>query len=188
MAKLTSFTFISLNGFYKGVNEDINWHRHGGEEAEYSVESLKSSNILLFGRVTYEMMKSFWPTEMAYNSFPEVAEGMNNSEKLVVTKSLKTADWKNTNIIKENLIEKITELKKSSHKNITLLGSGNVLKQLAKANLIDEYQIMIDPIFLEKGEPILDNLNKDIYLELTKSKVFKSGTILLYYKPKLKQE
>lgn len=185
MAKLTSFTFISLNGFYKGINEDINWHQHGGEEAEYSVDSLKSDDILLFGRVTYEMMKSFWPTQMAYDSFPEVADGMNNSVKLVASKSLKSADWKNTQIIKENLIERITELKKTSKKNITLLGSGKVLKQLSNANLVDEYQIMVDPIFIENGETILDNLNYNINLELTKSKVFKSGTILLYYKPKV---
>lgn len=184
MAKLTSFTFISLNGFYKGENEDINWHQHGGEEAEYSVESLKSNDILLFGRVTYEMMKSFWPTQMAYDSFPEVADGMNNSDKLVISKSLKTTDWKNTKIINENLIEKITDLKKSSKKNITLLGSGKVLKQLANANLVDEYQVMIDPIFLENGEPILNSLNQNLSLELVKSKVFESGTILLYYRPK----
>jgi dihydrofolate reductase len=57
------------------------------------------------------------------------------------------------------------------------------LKELANANLVDEYQIMIDPVFIETGEPILDSLNNNITLELTKSKVFKSGTILLYYKP-----
>lgn len=185
MAKLTSFTFISLNGFYKGKNGDINWHQHGGEEAEYSVESLKLNNILLFGRVTYEMMKSFWPTQMAYDSFPQVADGMNHSEKLVVSKTLKSTDWENTQIIKENLIERITELKKESKKNITLLGSGKILNQLSNANLVDEYQIMIDPIFIEKGEPILDNLNDNINLELTKTKIFKSGTILLHYQPKV---
>lgn len=183
MAKLKSFTFISLNGFYKGLNEDINWHQHEGEEAEYSVESLKSNDILLFGRVTYEMMKNFWSTQMAYDSFPEVADGMNNSEKFVISKTLESADWKNTQTIRENLIEKISELKKSSKKNITLLGSGKVLKELANANLVDEYQIMIDPIFIESGEPILDSISKNITLELTKSKVFKNGTILLYYKP-----
>lgn len=184
MAKLTSFTFISVNGFYKGLNEDINWHQHGEEEAKYSVESLKSKDILLFGRVTYEMMKGFWPTQMAYDSFPEVADGMNNSEKIVLSKTLKSSDWKNTQIINENLIEKITELKKTSTKNITLLGSGKILKQLSNANLVDEYQIMIDPIFIENGEPILDNLNNNVNLELKKSKILKSGAILLYYKPK----
>lgn len=183
MAKLTSFTFISLNGFYKRANEDISWHQHGGEEAEYSVKSLKSNDILLFGRVTYEMMKSFWPTEMAYNSFPEIADGMNNSEKLVASRSLKSADWNNTKIIKENLEEQIADLKKTSNKNITLLGSGDILMQLANANLIDEFQIMIDPIFLDSGVPVSDHLNKNIALKLTNSRVFKSGTILLYYTP-----
>lgn len=186
MAKLTSFTFISLNGFYKGLHENINWHQHGGEEAEYSAQSLKSKSILLFGRLTYEMMKSFWPSQMAYNSFPEVAEGMNKAEKLVVSKSLETADWQNTNIIKENLIEEITALKQSGDKDITLLGSGNVLKQLSEVNLVDEYQIMIDPVFIESGVPILDQLNNNITLELKDCKTFKSGTILLYYHPKLK--
>ncbi len=186
MAKLTSFTFISLNGFYKRLNDDISWHQHGGEEAEYSIESLKSNNTLLFGRTTYEMMKSFWPTQMAYDSFPEVADEMNDSEKFVASKTLKSADWKNTKIIKENLIERITELKTTSKNNITLLGSGTILKQLSNENLVDEYRIMVDPIFIENGEPILDNLNNSINLELTKSKVFNSGTILLYYKPKVR--
>ena len=183
MAKLISFTFISLNGFYKGEDEDINWHQHGEEESEYSVESLKSGNILLFGRVTYEMMKSFWPTQMAYDSFPEVAEGMNNSDKLVVSKSLKTSDWKNTKIINVNLIEKVRDLKKSGKTDMTLLGSGEVLKQLADANLVDEYQIMINPVFIKSGETVLDKLNKNVSLELVKTKVFRSGTILLCYRP-----
>lgn len=186
MAKLNSFTFISLNGFYKGENEDISWHQHGGEEAAYSSESLKAHNILLFGRVTYEMMKSFWPTEMAFHAFPEVAAGMNSAEKIVISRTLKTSDWNNTKIIHENLEEHIINLKKTSDKNITLLGSGTILNQLAKANLIDEYQIMIDPIFIESGSPMLDNLNKNVSLQLIKTKVFESGTILLQYHPKLK--
>ncbi|WP_215225290.1 dihydrofolate reductase family protein [Echinicola shivajiensis] len=186
MAKLTSFTFISLNGFYKGPQENIDWHQHGGEEADYSAKSLKSNSILLFGRVTYEMMKSFWPSQMAYDGFPEVAEGMNKAEKLVVSKSLETAGWQNTKIIKANLIEEITQLKQFGEKNITLLGSGKVLEQLAAANLIDEYQIMIDPVFVGGGTPIIDHLNNNIILELKDCKTFKSGTILLNYLPKLK--
>jgi dihydrofolate reductase len=186
MAILTSFTFISLNGCYKGENEDISWHQHGGEEAAYSAESLKANDILLFGRVTFDMMKSFWPTQMAYDTFPEVAEGMNASEKLVVSNSLKTTDWNNTTIIKGDLVATIRDLKQSSKKNITLLGSGNILKQLANANLIDEYRIMMDPIFIKNGEPILDGIHKNMHLELTKSKVFASGTLLLYYRPKAK--
>lgn len=184
MAKLNAFTFISLNGFYKGMDEDIQWHQHGSEEAEYSVESLKSGNTILFGRKTYEMMYSFWPTPMAYESFPEVAVGMNKARKIVISKSLTSADWQSTTIIRENLIDNIVKLKNTSQQNMTILGSGSILKQLSEANLIDEYQIMIDPIFIVGGQPILDNLKRHINLEMTKSHVLNSGTILVTYTPR----
>lgn len=184
MAKLNSFTFISINGFYKGIDEDISWHKHGGEEAEYSEASLKSNNTLLFGRVTYEMMAQFWPTQMAYDSFPEVAKGMNSSNKIVVSKTLKSADWNNTSIISGHMVEKIAELKQTSTNDITLLGSGNILTQLADANLVDEYQIMIDPVFLNGGIPILNKLQHKLNLKLTKNQTFNSGSLLLVYKPK----
>ena len=81
MRKLSIFNFISLNGFYKGVNEDINWHNHGVEENKYSGESMKAGNILLFGRITYELMANFWTTPMAAENFPVVAKAMNEAEK-----------------------------------------------------------------------------------------------------------
>ncbi len=80
MCKLTSFTFLSLNGLYKGEHEDTSWHRHEEEEGKYSEESLESNNILLFGRSTYEMMYSFWPSPMAAKMYPKVAIGMNKAE------------------------------------------------------------------------------------------------------------
>lgn len=74
MAKLSSFTFISLNGFYKDGGGGIAWHKHGAEEGEYSAQSLQGGNALLFGRFTYEMMRSFWPTDVARQQFPDVYE------------------------------------------------------------------------------------------------------------------
>ena len=77
MRKLTAYNFLSLNGFFKGLNEDITWHTHGEEEAKYSEETMAhNSNILLFGRKTYEMMVSFWPTPQAKELFPRVAAGL----------------------------------------------------------------------------------------------------------------
>lgn len=89
MRKLSVFNFITLNGFYKGPGGDISWHKHGEEGSKFSEENLKSANILLFGRVTYEMMAGFWPSPMAYETFPAVAEGMNNTDKIVFSKTLK---------------------------------------------------------------------------------------------------
>ena len=105
MRKLTMYNFITLNGFYKGLNEDISWHRHGGEEEGFSVDSLQQDNILLFGRVTYQMMASFWPTPMAMESMPDVATGMNNAEKIVFSNSLDNAEWQNTTIINGDIVE-----------------------------------------------------------------------------------
>jgi dihydrofolate reductase len=140
MRKLSIFNFLTLNGFYKGVNEDTSWHKHGGEEARYSEDSLKAGNILLFGRVTYEMMAGFWPTQMAADNFPKVAEGMNKAEKIVFSRTLKKADWNNTKLIKKNMIEEIKELKKLTGNDMTVLGSGSIITQLAEEGLIDEYQ------------------------------------------------
>lgn len=183
MRKLSSFTFITLDGYYKGQNEVINWHKHGAEEGEFSANNLKSGNILLFGRTTYEMMASFWPTQMAKDSFPLVAEGMNKAEKIVFSKTLQKANWDHTRIISENMIEEVQKLKQQAANDLTLLGSGSILKQLAEAGLIDEYQIMIDPVAIGNGTPVFQNLKHQLDLKLTNTRTFKSGVILLSYHP-----
>lgn len=184
MSKLTAFNFITLNGFYKDASNDIRWHSHGEEEGDFSAEMLQQNHILLFGRVTYEMMSSFWLTEMALNSMPEVAEGMNTAEKIVFSKTLQKSHWNNSTIVKDDIIEKVRTLKKSSEKDLTILGSGSIVTQFAEAGLIDTYQIMIDPTAIGKGTPLFNNMKQDLNLTLTKTKLFKSGSVLLCYEKK----
>ena len=112
MSKLTSFTFITLNGFFKGQNEDTSWHPHGGEAAKFANDASSADNILLFGRKTFEMMASFWPSPMAAELFPIVAENMNKSQKIVCSNTLKKADWKkyikqSYELVKDKLPKKI---------------------------------------------------------------------------------
>ncbi|WP_018341944.1 dihydrofolate reductase family protein [Cytophaga aurantiaca] len=182
MGKLSVFNFITLNGFYKDASNDIHWHQHGKEEGEFSGEMLKQNNILLFGRTTYEMMYSFWPTEMALSSMPEVAKGMNNAEKIVFSNTLKKAEWKNTTIIKNDVVSEIRQLKKTSKKDLTILGSGSIVAQFAEAGLIDTFQFMIDPTAIGKGTSLFSGLKEDLNFTLTETKVFKSGSVLLCYK------
>lgn len=182
MAKLSVYNFISLNGCYKGPNNSL-WHIHGDEETEYSKDSLKSDSILLFGRVTYEMMVSFWPTEDAKKNMPEVAEGMNKSEKIVFSKSLKKADWNNTRIVSDNVVEEVKKLK-SAGKDMTILGSGTIVTQFTDAGLIDSYEIMVDPIVISGGTQMFSGIAKDLNLKLKDSKTFKSGVVLLTYEVK----
>ncbi len=180
MTKLTAFNFITINGFYKDLNNDMSWHTHGEEENQYSIDSLKSDNMLLFGRITYQMMASFWPTEMGNKASTQVAEGMNNKEKIVFSKTLLSADWKNTRVC-NNLIEDVKKLKKEAKSNMTILGSGSIITQLAEAGLIDAYQIMIDPIAIESGTPIFNGIKNNLKLKFESSKNFKSGVILINY-------
>lgn len=185
MAILKSFTFITLNGLYKGLNEDTSWHQHGEEESKFSEVQLQADNILLFGRKTYEMMYGFWPTDMAKNLFPLVADRMNESEKIVISNTITDPQWNNTRLMNGDIISQITNLKSESKKDITILGSGDLVRQLSDSKLIDEYEIMIDPVAIGAGSTLLSGLKGNLNLQLIETKFFEnSGTVLLRYKLK----
>ena len=184
MKKLSVFLFVSLDGYYKDVNNKTDWHTHGGEEeGNLSDEGSQSGSITLFGRVTYEMMAGFWPTPMAYEMFPTTADGMNKSEKIVFSRKLKKADWQNTKIVNGDMIEEVKRLKKTAKSDLIILGSGSVVSQLADAGLIDEYMFLVDPIAIGNGTSIFKGIKNQINLKLTSSKAFKSGAVLNTYEP-----
>ena len=130
MRKINAYNFLTLNGFFKGPNEDTSWHTHGEEEARYSEEALAQDNILLFGRRTYEMMASFWPTPQAKELFPTVAAGMNQAEKIVCSESSFEPKWENTQVISGDIAVELWELKRSPGKDMTILGSGTIINLL----------------------------------------------------------
>lgn len=183
MRKIIAYNFLTINGFFKGPNEDISWHKHGDEEARYSEEMLGQDNILLFGRKTYEHMASFWPTPMAHESFPKVAEGMNRAEKIVLSKEPFEAKWENTQVVNDDIVGQIQRLKASPGKDMAILGSGAIIKLFTDYGLIDEYQFMIDPVALPDGMPVFKGIKQKLDLQLTGSRVFKSGVVLLCYQP-----
>ncbi len=183
MRKISAFVFTSLNGYYKGLNEDISWHKHGEEEMKFSEEGANSGSILLFGRVTYEMMSGFWPSPMALEMMPGVAAGMNNSEKIVYSRTLKQANWNNTSIISDDIINETKKLKEKPGNDMTILGSGSIVSQFSEAGLIDELQIMIDPVAIAKGTALFENINQTLTFQLVSTRTFKSGVILLNYIP-----
>jgi len=183
MGKVIAFNFVTLNGYFKGPQGDISWHRHGADESEYAAEMLKSGSTLLFGRVTYEMMASYWSTPEAVKNDPIVAEGMNKADKVVFSRTLKKVEWSNTRLVKDNIGEEVKKMKQMPGKDMALLGSGSIVTQLTEQGLIDEYQIMVDPIALGDGTPIFKNINHKLDLKLTGTRTFKSGVVLLSYQP-----
>lgn len=183
MRILSSFNFVTLNGFFEGANHDLSWHKHGEEESDFAMEGLKSDSIILYGRVTYQMMASFWPTPMAAEMFPEMAAGMNKAEKIVFSRTLKNAEWNNTTIISNNIFDEVRKMKESPGRDMTILGSGSIVRQFAEEGLIDVIQVMVDPVVLGNGTPLFRNLRKQLDLKLTDTRTFKSGVVLLSYKP-----
>jgi dihydrofolate reductase len=184
MRKVTVFNFITLNGYFEGPKRDITWHRHGAEENSYAVESLKSGNTLLFGRLTYELMASYWPTPMAIKNDPVVAEGMNNADKIVFSKTMKKAAWNNTRLMKDDIVNEIKKMKKAPGMDMTILGSGSIVTLFAEQGLIDEYQIMVNPVVLGDGIPLFKDMKIKLDLKLIATRPFKSGVVLLSYRPR----
>lgn len=187
MAKLRIYVFISLNGFYKGVNEDISWAIPGEKEEEKFIEeNFNGKSILLFGRKTYELMKDYWPTPQAIAESPVIAKGMNEAEKIVFSRTLKEPGWDNVRVVRDNIEEAIKELKQGS-RNMTIMGSSNLASQLADSSLIDEYQVMVHPIVLEEGTPFLSGIEQKLELELINTRSFENGVVLLTYRPSKKK-
>jgi dihydrofolate reductase len=183
MAKLTVFNFITLNGAFKGPKEDIQWHRHGQEEADYAKEGANAQSTLLFGRKTYEMMASYWPTPIALQHSPDIARGMNASPKVVFSRRLKKASWNNTRIVATDPVRAIRHLKREETGNLTILGSGSIVTLCIEKGLIDEYQFMVDPVLIGSGVPVARTLSRAIDLKLISHRVFGSGVVLLCYAP-----
>src|SRR5262245_22854834 len=113
MAKLRVYNFVSANGYFKGLNEDISWaHQNPSEETnEFASQNAQGGAILLFGRKTYEMMASFWPTPEGIKTNPGVSKGMTSAEKIVFSKTLNQADWANTRIIHDHLEDAVKKMK-----------------------------------------------------------------------------
>ncbi len=181
MAKLGVFNLITLDGFYKGRNEDISWHNFGEDEQKMSDELSNQGNTLLFGRVTYEMMVSYWTSQDALKNDPITAKGMNQAAKIVFSKTMTEARWQNTRLVKSDIVAEVNKLKNQPGPNMTILGSGQIVAQFADAGIIDEYSFLLNPIALGEGSSLFKGLTKNLKLNLKSTRTMKSGNVLLTY-------
>lgn len=183
MRRLFMFNMMTLDGFFEGPDRDISWHRVDAEFNAYAVEMLDAVDVLLFGRVTYELMARYWPTPEALKDDPLVAGRMNRRSKIVFSRTLEKADWNNTRLIKDRMEEEILRLKQEPGRDLVLLGSGKVASQLGPAGLIDEYRVMVNPVVLGRGTPLFSGINERLHLRLLRTRTFGNGNVLLNYEP-----
>jgi dihydrofolate reductase len=179
MPQIIVFNMVSLDGYFCRPNGEIDWHNVDAEFNEFAINQLQNEvDLLLFGKTTYELMASYWPSKQSIKDDPIVAGLMNNAPKIVFSSSMKKADWNNTKIMEKIDLEEITKLKQNLTKDIFIFGSGTIVQEFARLGLVDEYRLMINPLVLGQGKPLFKQEQK---LKLLKSKEFKSGNVLLYY-------
>jgi dihydrofolate reductase len=120
---------------------------------------------------------------MAIQNSPEVAEGMNNFSKVVFSRTLDSASWKNTKLVKGDLAAEVRKMKNQDGEGMAILGSGSIVAQLASEELIDEYQIALIPVALGKGRTMFEGVKKRLNLKLMKTRAFANGNLMLWYEP-----
>ena len=187
MRKLIASTFLSLDGFTVGQNEDMGWvmNNFNEEMGKYAGDLMSSMDAILLGRVTYQIMINFWPANTEATA--PGADKMNNTPKVVFSRTLDKADWgkyKNVRVVKDNVAQEIAKLKQQPGKNMVIYGSANLVQGLTRLGLIDEYQILVHPILLGAGKPLFAGLSQPVNLKLTKSETYRNGVVVLCYQPK----
>jgi dihydrofolate reductase len=178
MRKIISFMHISLDGFVAGPNGELKWAKVDEEIFEHVGKRISEGDTALYGRVTYQLMESYWPTAgdkpTASKHDIEHATWYSQVHKVVLSKTMSEANLNNTTIISDNLAERINEIKQSdkdSDKDILLFGSPTATHSLIQQNLIDGYWLFVNPVILGRGIPLFAGSNPDSYREKIKLKL-----------------
>ncbi len=183
MAAISAFISLSLDGCYADVNGDMSWaHSQDPEQAEFTNSNAKGGGRLIFGRVTYEMMKPFWTSPQAAQIMPEVAAGMNAMPKTVFSRSLKSSDWRNTRIATEDFVSELEAIK-ADDLDASILGSGSIVAQVATAGMLDELQVMLVPVTLGGGKRLFDGIPRSLSWRREDVRQFSNGNVFVTYRP-----
>ena len=182
--QLIAFMNVSLDGYFTDRNGDFSWaHQQDPEWNQFVEQNASGGGELVFGRVTYEMMASFWPTPHAAQMMPAVAEGMNRSPKVVFSNTLDQASWNNTRLVKGDIAAATRQMKQAPGPGMAILGSGSVVAQLAQEGLIDEFQIVVHPVVLGDGRTMFAGIKDRLALKHTRTRTFGNGCAFLCYQP-----
>jgi len=182
--RIIASEMITLDGCFAGPKGEIDWFFWNDEMAKSAIDLISTVDTLLFGRVTYELMASYWPSASAPTEDPIIIERMNNLPKIVFSKTLEKVEWgkwNNARLIKEINTEEILEMKKQPGKDMVIYGSGSIISAFMKLGLIDEYHLLVNPVVLGRGKPLFKDLSDRHNLKLIKAKTFSNGVVLLHY-------
>jgi dihydrofolate reductase len=169
---------VSLDGYIEGPNHDLSWAND--DFAAFSPEQSMDVDTILLGRKTYDMMKSFWPTPQAETLAPGVARFMNETRKLVASRRDFEPGWENVTVIHDAVAD-VKPLRAQPGNDIIILGSNTLCASLVQAGLIDEIQVMVNPVVLGTGTSLFAGLPEKVKLMLVEARPFSAGRVLLIY-------
>lgn len=186
MRKLIVFNNVTLDGYFTGADGDVSWAYSGSDDPEFNAfvaGNASGGGQLLLGRITYDLMAGYWPTPIAIKNAPLVAEGMNRMRKVVFSRTLDKAQWNNTTIVTGDIASEIRQMKTEPGEGMAILGSGSIVSQLALEGLIDDYQVVVNPVVLGAGRTMFDGIKEKLNLKLTRTRAFGNGKVFLCYEP-----
>jgi dihydrofolate reductase len=175
--KIVAGLFISLDGV---VESPEKWHfpYFDDEMGEVVGSAMAAADTMLLGRRTYEEFASFWP-----NADDEMAAYMNNTPKVVVSRTLEAATWQNSTLINDDVVRRITELKQQPGRNIGITGSPTLVRSLLSDRLLDELHLLVHPVVVGSGKRLFADGMGHVPLELVEVTTFKTGVVSLRYGP-----
>jgi len=185
MRKIIWLMHLSLDGFVAGPNGEIDWIYLEDELFKDGHALIQTADTALYGRVTYQLMESYWPTAAdsptATKHDIDHANWVNPAMKIVFSRSLKKTDWQNTRIVKDHIAEEIAKLKEQPGKNMILFASPSLASTFMNHDLIDEYWFNVNPIILGRGKPLFKDVRSMRKLKLIGFKAYKNGVVNLHY-------
>ena len=181
MRKVVASELVSLDGVM-GSPQEWAFSYSDAEMEQANASGMDASDALLLGRATYQEFASYWPYQNSADQ--PYTDYLNSTPKFVVSTTLEgPLEWQNSTLIKGNLAEEITELKRLPGKDITIIGSAALVQSLLADGLLDELRLMVHPLVLGGGKRIFEDGGDQKALELLDSKSFATGVLYLTYQP-----
>ncbi len=179
MRKIVAVLWVSLDGVMESPER---WaHLYFNDEmAKVAGSGQAAADTLLLGRRTYQEFAAYWPDQTSDVPF---ADYMNNTRKLVASRTLKSAEWQNSTLIKGDVVEELTRLKQQPGKNITILGSATLVRSLLRDGLLDELNLWLVPIVLATGKRLFEDGSDRVPLKLVEARTFGTGVVSVTYAP-----
>jgi dihydrofolate reductase len=194
LRRIVMFNQVSADGFFSDPEGGLDWVVSDPDIHARAVASMPDTDTILLGRKTYEQFASFWPNALKNldatgphgsnkrdPTFAAMAHWLNDTKKLVFSRSLQRATWNNSEISSKIDIKRLTKLKQQPGKDMLIFGSGSLVSALSEHGLIDEYRFVICPVLLGQGQPLLGEMPERVSLRLVEAKPFPSGNVMLTY-------